>query len=132
MIFHVAADLVLIAHLAFVAFVVFGALLVRRWPRLLWFQVAAVVWGVLIELAGFICPLTPLEVTLRQLSGEAGYEGGFIDHYLMPVLYPAGLTRENQIWLGLAALAPNVAIYGFLLARKRRAARREQSPARHG
>jgi hypothetical protein len=124
MIYHLAADLLLITHLAFVAFVLFGALLVLRWPRLLWFHVAAVLWGVLVELTGAICPLTPLEVRLRQLGGEMGYQGDFIGHYITTMLYPAGLTRQVQIGLGFAALVPNAVAYGYLMVRKKRIRRR--------
>jgi hypothetical protein len=129
MIYHLAASLLLIAHLAFVAFVVFGAVLVLRWPKLLWFHVAAVLWGVLVEFSGAICPLTPLEVRLRQLGGDAGYEGDFIAHYLTTILYPAGLTRELQIGLGFAALVPNVIAYACFLLRKKRIAQRHERPA---
>jgi len=123
MIFHLAADLLLAVHLAFVAFVLFGALLVLRWPRLLWLHVAAVLWGVLVEFTGAICPLTPLEVTLRQMGGDLGYQGDFIGHYLTTMLYPAGLTRELQIGLGFVALVPNAVVYGYLVMLKKRIAR---------
>ena len=123
MIYHLAADVLLVVHLAFVAFVLFGALLVLRWPRLLWFHVAAVVWGVLVEFTGAICPLTPLEVRLRQVGGDIGYQGDFIGHYLAAALYPAGLTRKLQIGLGFAALVPNAVAYGYLVARKKRRVR---------
>ena len=118
MIYHLAADLLLIVHLAFVGFVLFGALLVLRWPRLLWFHVAAVLWGVLVEFTGAVCPLTPVEVRLRQLGGEVGYQGDFIGHYLTTMLYPAGLTRALQIGLGFVALVPNALAYGYLVLRK--------------
>lgn len=122
MIYHLAADLVLIAHVAFVLFVLFGALLVLRWPKVLVFHVAAVLWGVLVELTGSICPLTPLEVRLRQLGGGIGYQGDFIGHYLTMLLYPDGLTRVLQIGLGFAVLVPNAAAYSYLVARKKRIA----------
>jgi hypothetical protein len=121
-IYRLCADLMLIIHLAFVGFVVFGAGLVLRWPKLVGFHIAAVAWGVLIEFTGMICPLTPLEVALRQSGGQAGYPGGFIEHYIVAVLYPVGLTRELQIWLGIAALVPNVLAYAYLFLRRRRAA----------
>ena len=124
MLYHLSANLVLIVHLAFVVFVLFGGLLVLRWARLVWLHLPAVAWGALTEFIGIICPLTPLEVALRQLGGDAGYQGGFIDHYLTAVLYPSGLTREMQIWLGFAALLPNILIYGYFLVRKRRAVTR--------
>jgi hypothetical protein len=79
------------------------------------------VWGALIEFQGWICPLTPLENSLRAAAGEAGYQGGFIEHYLLPVLYPAGLTRGVQLALGSVVIAVNLAVYGLLLARWRRA-----------
>jgi len=114
------ADLVVVVHAAFVAFVVFGGLLVLRNPRLAWLHVPAAVWGVLIEFAGWVCPLTPLENALRLRGGEAGYGGGFIEHYLLPVLYPGGLTRGIQIVLGGLALALNLAVYTVIFARRRR------------
>jgi len=120
--YHLLAIVVLILHAAFVAFVVFGALLVARWRKLLWVHLLAVSWGVLVEFAGIICPLTPLEVDLRRLGGEAGYAGGFIDHYVTALLYPTGLTRNIQIGLGLAALLLNVLIYAWLFARRRSSA----------
>ena len=123
MIFRLLADTVLVVHLAFVAFVVLGAALVALWPKLLLLHVAAVAWGVLVELSGLICPLTPLEVHLRQLGGEAGYSGGFIQHYVAGVLYPAGLTRTVQVWLGIAAAAFNVGVYSCIILRKRRSRR---------
>jgi len=117
--YRLLADLVLIVHAAFVAFVVFGALLMLKWRKVIWIHLPAVTWGVLVEFAGIICPLTPLEVGLRRLGGEAGYEGGFIDHYLTALLYPTGLTREIQIAFGIAAVLLNATIYGWLLARRR-------------
>jgi len=122
--YHLLAIVVLILHAAFVAFVVFGALLVARWRKLLWVHLLAVSWGVLVEFAGIICPLTPLEVDLRRLGGEAGYAGGFIDHYVTALLYLTGLTRNIQIGLGLAALLLNVLIYAWLFARRRSSAGR--------
>lgn len=123
MLYALAANLVLIVHLAFVVFVLFGGLLVLRWARLMWLHLAAVAWGTLTEFIGIVCPLTPLEVALRHLGGEAGYQGGFIDHYLTAVLYPSGLTRDMQIWLGFAALVPNVVVYAYFLVRKKHAAK---------
>jgi hypothetical protein len=120
MVYHVLANLVLILHAMFVAFVVFGAALVFRWKKLIWIHPVAVAWGALTEFAGIVCPLTPLEVRLRQLGGAAGYERGFIEHYLIAWLYPEALTRELQVWLGFGALLPNILIYGWLLIRTRR------------
>jgi len=126
MIYRLSADLILIVHLAFVLFVLFGGFLVLRWAKLMWLHLAAVFWGALIEFIGIICPLTPLEVMLRQRGGEPGYEGDFIGHYITALLYPLELTRELQVWLGFAALLPNVLIYGYLLVRKRRSSARRE------
>lgn len=119
--YRLAADLLVIAHLAFVAFVVFGGLLALRWKRLVVLHLPALVWGIYTELFGVICPLTPIEVHLRQLAGQNGYPGDFLLHYLLPVLYPPELTRTVQVWLAVAALIPNLLIYS-LLVRRRRAA----------
>jgi hypothetical protein len=121
MIYQFLANIVLILHATFVAFVVVGAFLVLRWKRLIWFHLPAVAWGALTEFAGIVCPLTPLEVRLGQLGGEAGYQGGCIEHYLIAVLYPEGLTRDLQMWLGFGALLPNVLVYAWLFARRRKA-----------
>lgn len=128
MVYRLLADLVLLVHLGFVAFVVLGGLLVLRWPRLMWLHVPAVLWGVAIEFIGFICPLTPLEQSLREQGGEASYEGDFIAHYITALLYPHGLTRGIQMVLGVLALVPNVAIYGYLLVRRRRTPRPFDKP----
>jgi len=111
MFFRGAADLVLILHLAFVLFVVLGGLLALRWRRVAWVHVPVALYGAMIEFVGFICPLTPLEVWLRRRGGEAGYEGGFIEHYIVASLYPRGLTREVQLALGTAVLMLNGIVY---------------------
>ena len=121
MAYRLLADVVLVLHLGFVLFVVVGGLLVLRWPRLIWLHVPAVVWGVLIEFTGWPCPLTPIEKHLRRLGGEAGYATGFIEHYLVSILYPSGLSRETQALLGTAVLVINVVIY-FYVARSYRQA----------
>jgi hypothetical protein len=117
--YRALADLVLVVHLAFVLFVVLGGLLALRWPRVAWVHVPVALYGALIEFAGFVCPLTPLENSLRRRGGEAGYEGGFIEHYVTATLYPTGLTREVQLGLGVAVLAINGAIYAVWLRRRR-------------
>ena len=114
------AELIVAVHFAFVVFVVLGGLLALRWVWVAWIHLPAVIWGVLIEFTGWICPLTPLENHLRRASGEAGYQGDFIAHYILPVLYPDGLTRTDQLMLGGAALAINVAVYAFVVVRHRR------------
>jgi hypothetical protein len=113
------ADLLLLLHLAFVAFVVLGGLLLLRWRRLIWLHLPAAIWGVAIMFGGWICPLTPLENRLRRMAGEAGLEGGFIEHYLLPVIYPSGLTHEVQVALGLFALILNLLIYCLVWRRMR-------------
>ena len=124
MLYRVLADAVLVLHLAFIAFAVFGALAVWRWPRLAWLHVPAMAWAAYVVLAGEICPLTPLENRFRQAGGEAGYEESFIEHYLLPLVYPAAvqgeLGRGLQAVLGIALLVFNVAIYSVLLRRGRR------------
>ena len=109
------ADLVVCVHAMFVAFVAFGGLLVWKASGVAWAHLPALAWGVGIEWVGAICPLTPLEVALRRRGGEAGYQGGFVDHYVMPWLYPVGLTREQQVGLGSLALFLNVVVYGIWL-----------------
>ena len=126
--YRAAADIVLVVHLAFVGFVVAGGLLALRWPRLAWAHVPVALYGAAIEFLGFTCPLTPLEVALRHRGGEAGYTGGFVEHYVTAALYPAGLTRQTQFALGAAVLVFNAALY--LLAWRRR--RPSAPPARAG
>ena len=123
--YGILADAVLALHFGFVLFVALGGLLALRWPRVAWVHLPAAAWGVAIEFGGWICPLTPLENHLRVLAGESPYPGDFIAEYLMPVLYPEGLTRQAQVALGIAALTGNAAIYGVVL--RRRAAARGSS-----
>ena len=118
--YRLLADLVLVLHAGFVAFVVLGALLALRWPRVAWVHVPVVLWGAGIEFVGGICPLTPLENHWRRLAGELGYPGGFIEHYIVSALYPDGLTRNVQIVLGALVVVVNVAIYAWALRRSRR------------
>ena len=120
MLYGLLADLVLATHLAFVAFVALGGFLVLRWRRLAWVHVPVALWGAAIAVTGFTCPLTPLENRLQQLGGRAGYQGGFIEHYITAVIYPAGLTRETQIVLGTAVLALNLVVYWRVVSMARR------------
>lgn len=124
MAYRLLADLLVVLHAAFVAFVVAGGLLVLRWRRLAWLHLPVAVWGALISFTGWVCPLTPWEQRLRRLGGEAGYRGGFIDHYLLPVLYPEGLSRGHQIVLGLLVILVNAAVYARLVSRSSSRARR--------
>jgi hypothetical protein len=119
--YAVAADLIVVVHLFFILFVAAGGLLTLRWPSLAWVHLPAALWGAFIELGGWICPLTPLEINLRQSAGEAAYSGEFIEHYVVPLVYPSGLTRDIQIGLGIAVLTLNALIYGALIVRCRRA-----------
>jgi hypothetical protein len=118
--YRILADLVVGVHALFVAFVVVGGLLVLRWRAVAFAHLPAAIWGALIEFKGWICPLTPLEQSLRAAAGQAGYQGGFIEHYLLPALYPAGLTRNVQLVLGTLVIAVNLAIYAVVLRRMRR------------
>lgn len=117
--YQLGADLVLLLHLAFVIFVVAGGLLVVKWPNLAWLHLPAVVWAALVEFTGWICPLTPLENSLRTMGGESAYGSDFIAHYLLPVLYPAGLTRHAQVALGIGILAANIVLYSRLWRRRK-------------
>ncbi len=124
MVAGIAADAVLVAHGVFIAWALLGALAVWRRPWLAVLHLPALAWGLWIEASGGICPLTPLENSLRRAAGEIGYQGGFIEHYLGGIIYPAGLTRPAQ-WLAAGVLAlVNVGIYGLLILRRRRSARR--------
>lgn len=120
MAYGVLADVVLVVHLAFILFVVVGGLAVARWPRVAWVHIPAAVWGALIELADWICPLTPLENWLRRKAGSGGYDEGFVEHYVLPIVYPAGLTRGIQLVLGFAVIAVNLAMYAWVLRRRLR------------
>ena len=113
-----AADALVLLHAAFVLFVIAGGALVWRWPRLAWLHLPAALWGAAVELFGWICPLTPLENALRARAGGAGYRGGFVEHYVFPVLYPDGLTREAQVLFGAAVVVVNVAIYAAVVRRR--------------
>lgn len=125
------ADLTVIVHIAFIAFVMCGGWLALRKPRVAWLHVPAALWGAWIEFAGRICPLTPLENWLRQRAGDAPYETSFVEQYLLPVLYPAALTRELQLALGALVLVVNAAPYAILASRWRAIRRRgaAQPPA---
>lgn len=115
------ADAVVLLHLGFVIFVVLGGLAVLRWRRLGWVHAPIAAYGMMIEYIGWTCPLTPLENDLRRAAGEAGYEGGFVEHYILPVLYPPGLTPGLQYVLGSIVLVINGAIYGWMLRQRLRA-----------
>ena len=115
------ADLVVLLHACFVLFVMLGGFLVLWKSYLAWYHLPAVIWGACIEFLGWVCPLTPLENILRDRGGEAGYSTGFVEHYIVPVLYPAALTRKMQIGLGIFVLGVNTAVYWTLWQKKRKA-----------
>jgi Protein of Unknown function (DUF2784) len=117
--YRILADAVLVLHFAFIAFAMFGGLLVLRWPRLAWLHLPAVAWAAGIAFLGGICPLTPLENRLRAMGGESGYAGGFIEHYLAALIYPEGLTRGIQAALGALVFAVNLVAYLALWRRRR-------------
>jgi hypothetical protein len=119
MIANIAADGVMLLHLMFVLFVVFGALLVMRFQWLVFLHLPAVAWGAFIELSGGICPLTYVENDLRDRAGSAGLETGFIEHYIYSLLYPPGLTRNVQLILAAFVICLNAALYAWILARRR-------------
>jgi hypothetical protein len=125
---RLAADCVLVLHLLFVAFVCLGGLLVFRWSRVAWFHLPAAAWGAVIEFAGWICPLTPLEDRLRTGGEGASNSLGFIERYVSFVVYPEGLSRRWQIALGLAVLLVNACVYGVALARRSQRAGRHARP----
>jgi hypothetical protein len=117
MVYRVLADLVVLTHTLFVVFVVLGGFLAWRWRWVAWLHVPCAVWGAAIEFAGWLCPLTPLENTLRARAGLEGYRGGFVEHYVLPLLYPAGLTTPKQVVLGTFVVVVNLVAYGVLLRR---------------
>jgi hypothetical protein len=116
--YRLLADLTLLAHFAFIIFVLLGGLLVLKWPQVAWLHIPAALWGALTEFFSLPCPLTPLEKHFQRLAGDTPYEGDFIARYLLPWIYPAGLTPTVQIVLGAIVVALNILIYGWLLARQ--------------
>lgn len=120
MTYRIAADLVLATHLVFIVFVVLGGLLALRYRWVLMIHIPAAVWGAFVEISGRICPLTTWENQLRQSAGDSGYADSFVEHYLLPVIYPAGLTRSTQFWIAGLVIVVNVVIYGWLVYRLKR------------
>jgi hypothetical protein len=118
-IYRIAADAVVLVHFAFIVFVALGALLALRWRWVTWLHIPALLWGVLVETTGRLCPLTDLENALRTNAGQSGYRGGFIEHYIPTLLYPDGLSRSLQFVLAAVVLAVNVIIYWKVLKRRR-------------
>lgn len=126
--YHLLADFVLVLHLAFVTFSAFGGLLVLRSPKILWLHVPALLWGVMVQWADLICPLTPLENDLRLRAGEAVFAGGFIERYVTGILYPEHLPLELRYVLGFVLIIVNVAVYAYVAVSRARAASRRSKP----
>jgi len=131
MVMRLLADFVVLFHFVFIVFVVAGALLTLKWRRVAFVHVPSTLWGLSTEFFGWWCPLTPLENWLRERGGGGGYDVGFIEHYIMPAIYPVNLTRDLQILFGSIVLAINVAIYGILCLRLVRERGRESSTGDH-
>lgn len=128
--FRILADATLILHAAFAAFVAVGGFLVLRWPRVAWAHVPCALYGAAIELVGWTCPLTPLEQRFRRAAGQAGYSGGFLDHYVGGILYPAGWNHIH-VWLGVAVVVGNVVLYGLAARRWKRGRSRAGGSTNH-
>jgi hypothetical protein len=118
--YRIAADAIVWLHLIFIVFVMLGALLVLRWKWVALLHIPAAAWGMCVEFLHLYCPLTPLENLLRTRAGEVGYSGGFVEHYLIALIYPVGLTPDIQLWLGASVVAINLLMYGLLIKRWRR------------
>lgn len=129
MLHGILADILMVLHLAFIVYVLLGGLLSLRWPRNTWLHLPCAAWGALIEFTGWICPLTPLEIRWRILAGQEGYDDGFVSHYVMPLVYPPGLTRSLQFWLGVGVILLNLAVYALVIWRWRRRRRRAREAA---
>ena len=127
MLYRFAADIVLFVHLAFVLFVVAGALLVLRFRWLAWVHAPAAAWGAFVELTGRICPLTTMENSLRRAAGQLGYDTSFMEHYVLPLIYPVGLTRQMQMWAAGIVLAVNAILYAIVLFSYRASGKNAQS-----
>ena len=120
MVYRLLADLVVLIHLLFVAFALFGGALALRWTWMPWVHLPAAAWGAMLEFCGWLCPLTPLENLLRRAGGGAGYSGGFVERYIVPLVYPTDLTRELQLVLGCIVVGVNAGVYSYLWCRFRR------------
>ena len=128
MLARVFADCLVVIHLLFICFAVAGGLLVQRWPKLAVVHLPAAGWGAFVELSGSTCPLTPIETRLRQAAGQAGYTESFVEHYLLPVIYPVGLTHDIQFALAGVVIVVNLGLYAWLLL-NRCSERHRRNPA---
>lgn len=118
--YRLLADAVVIIHLGFIVFVMVGGFLALLFPKVIWVHLPCVAWGITVELAGFVCPLTPLENLYRYRAGQDRYAGDFVMHYIEPLIYPEGLTRETQAALAVIVILVNTCAYGWLALRKYR------------
>jgi hypothetical protein len=125
--YHFIADIIVLLHFTFIVFTLFGGILSIWWKRVIWLHIPAVLWSALIEFAGWICPLTFLEYWLRVRGGQEAYSGGFIEHYILPILYPDGLTRKIQIVLGVIVIAFNLLIYLYVFMVRNKRHRKENT-----
>lgn len=116
----VLADAVVIVHLGFIVFVMAGGFIAVCFPKVIWVHLPCVIWGIVVELAGLVCPLTPLENMFRQRAGQAQYGGDFVMRFIEPMIYPEGLTREVQVVLASLVILVNAGVYGWLVVRKKR------------
>ena len=121
--YRLLADAVVLLHLFFILYAVFGGVLVLRFKRTIWLHLPAVIWAGAVEFAGWLCPLTRLENHFRIRAGLAGYSGGFIEHTFIPIIYPDALTRTHQVLLGAAVIAVNAIVYAAVVMRARHAGR---------
>ncbi|MDH0646131.1 DUF2784 domain-containing protein [Pseudomonas sp. GD03858] len=117
MLYRLAADSLVLLHLSFILLVLFGGLLVLKWRRALFIHLPALAWGLAVEGLHLECPLTDWENRMRSAAGQAGYHGGFVEHYIWPLIYPAGLTVQIQLWLAAVVLLLNLGVYGYVLWR---------------
>ena len=118
MIYSILADIVVVIHFLFIVFAAVGALLILKWWWIIYPHLLSAIWAAMVIGMGWICPLTPLENNLRRAAGQQGYDGGFIEHYLIPIIYPAGLTREIQIWIGIGVILINLLLYYIVIRRR--------------
>ncbi len=118
--YRLLGDLVVLLHAAFIVFGMLGGLLALRWRWIPWVHLPATAWGGFVEVTGRICPLTPLENRLRDAAGTGAYAGDFIEHYLLPAIYPSGLTRDVQFVLAAILVVTNATVYTLVWRRRRR------------
>ena len=115
--YQLGADLLVLIHLAFIVFVVLGSISVLRWPWLVLLHVPAAIWGAVVIINGWLCPLTPWENSLRHLADQEGYSGGFVEHYIIPLIYPMDITQNTQVLIGVITLMINLCLYCFVVYR---------------